>query len=74
MTIPKANYVVDHQGQKMFVQLSLQDWENFVAEFKRMKNLLVMKNKLKDAFREVRQIQKGEKQGTSSNDFLNSII
>jgi len=44
MTIPKANYVVDHQGQKMFVQLSLQDWENFV-EFKRMKNLLLMKNK-----------------------------
>lgn len=73
MTIPKANYVVDHQGQKMFVQLSLPDWENFVGEFKRMKNLLLMKSKLKDAFRKIRQIQKGEKQGTSLNDFLNEL-
>lgn len=73
MTIPKANYVVDHQGQKMFVQLSLHDWENFVKEFKRMENLLVMKTKLKGAFREIRQIQKGEKQGTSFNDFLNEL-
>lgn len=73
MTIPQANYVVDKEGQKIFVQLSLQDWENFVNEFKRVESLLFLKSKLKNAFREIRQIQKGEKQGTTLNDFLNEL-
>ncbi len=73
MTIPQANYVVDNQGQKMFVQLSVQDWENFVNEFKRIESMLLLKNKLKNAFQEMRQIQKGEKQGTTLNDFLNEL-
>lgn len=73
MTIPQANYVVDKEGQKIFVQLSLQDWENFVNEFKRVESLLFLKSKLKNAFREIRQIQKGEKQGTTLNDFLNDL-
>jgi hypothetical protein len=73
MTIPQANYVVDKEGQKIFVQLSLQDWENFVNEFKRVESLLFLKSKLKNAFREIRQIQKGEKQGTTLNNFLNEL-
>ena len=73
MTIPQANYVVDKEGQKIFVQLSWQDWENFVNEFKRVESLLFLKSKLKNAFREIRQIQKGEKQGTTLNDFLNEL-
>lgn len=73
MTIPKANYVIDSQGQKMFVQLSVQEWENFVTEFKRMESILLLKSKLKNAFREVRQIQSGEKQGTPLNEFLNEL-
>jgi hypothetical protein len=71
MTIPQANYVVDKEGQKIFVQLSLQDWENFVNEFKRVESLLFLKSKLKNAFREIRQI--GEKQGTTLNNFLNEL-
>ena len=38
MTIPKTHYVVDNQGEKIFVQLNLQDWENFVGEFQRIEN------------------------------------
>lgn len=73
MTVPQANYVVDKQGQKIFVQLSIQEWETFVKEFERMKELLTMKNKLKNAFRDVRQIQKGQKKGTTLNEFLNEL-
>lgn len=73
MTIPKANYVVDPQGQKVFVQLSFQDWENLIHEFKRMESLLLMKSKLREAFKEVKQIQRGEKQGTPLSDFLNEL-
>ena len=71
--IPNANYVVNHQGQKMFVQLTVQEWESFLQEFKRLESMLLLKNKLKDAFREVRQIQRGEKEGTTLNDFLNEL-
>jgi hypothetical protein len=65
--------VVDNKGQKNFVQINLQDWENFVSEFKRIEMLLSFKNKLKKAFQEVRQIQNGEKKGTTLNDFLNEL-
>lgn len=73
MSIPSANYVVDSHGQKIFVQLSLHDWEKFVHEFKRMETLLIFKNKFKEAFREVRQIQKGKKSAITLNDFLNEL-
>lgn len=73
MTIPSTNYVVNKKGKKVFVQLSLKDWEKFVAEYERMQSLLDFKQKLKNAFREVRQIQKGKKTGTSLNDFLNEL-
>lgn len=73
MSIPPANYVVDKQGKRIFVQLSLQDWENFVAEFKRIENMLLLKNKLKAALQQVRQIQKAELKGTNFNDFLDEL-
>jgi tmRNA-binding protein len=73
MTVPNANYVVDNQGQKVFVQLSVQDWEKFVHEYRRMQNLLSFKKKLKSAFREVRQIQRGEMTGVPLNEFLNEL-
>jgi len=73
MTVPNANYVVDNQGQKVFVQLSVQDWEKFVHEYRRMQNLLSFKKKLKSAIREVRQIQRGEMAGVPLNEFLNEL-
>ncbi len=73
MTIPSAKYLLDKQGKKTAVQLSLQDWEQLVEEFERMSNLLNFKQELKEAFREVRQIQRGEKKGTTLNEFLNEL-
>ena len=73
MTIPNANYVIDQQGQKMFVQLSVQEWENFVREFRRMENLLNFKAKLKEALLEVREIASGEKQGQTLSEFLDEL-
>ena len=73
MGIPEANYVIDQHGQKIFVQLDVQDWERFVQEFKRIQNLLMLKGKLKNAFREARQIQRGEKKGTTLAAFLDEV-
>jgi len=71
MNIPQPNYIENEK--ETFVQLSLKDWENFVKEFEQMKNMLTIKSKLERAFREVRQIKKGEKQGTSLKDFLDEL-
>jgi hypothetical protein len=73
MEIPKANYVVDGRGQKLFVQLEVHDWERFVEEFQRIESLLAMKEKLKTAFRQVRQIRSGETTGTTFTDFLDEL-
>jgi hypothetical protein len=62
MLIPTAQHFIDNNGNK-FVQLTFQDWDNFVKEFKRLERLLLLKSKLKVAFQEMREIQKGEKQG-----------
>ncbi|MBK9461676.1 MAG: hypothetical protein IPN94_20195 [Sphingobacteriales bacterium] len=61
MTIPETRYVVDSHGKKIFVQLAVGDWENLMNELNRLETLLNFKTKLKSAFREVRQIKRGEK-------------
>lgn len=71
--LPPVNYVVNDKGKRVFVQLSVQDWDIFVEEYNRLKNLAVFKERLTTAFREIRQIQKGEKKGTSLTDFLNEL-
>ncbi len=71
--IPQPHYIEDKEGKETVVQLSLKEWENFVQEIEDMKNKLLMKDKLERAFREVRQIQRGEKKGTSLKDFLDEL-
>lgn len=73
MILPEVNFVVDTQGQKVFVQVSVQDWENLIHEIKRMEDLLAFKVKLKEAFREVRQIKRGEIQGVGLSELIDEI-
>ncbi len=71
MDIPQPNYI--ENGKETFIQLSLKEWESFVSEFEQMKNKLTMKTKLERAFREVRQIKRGEKQATPLKDLLDEL-
>lgn len=73
MILPEANYVIDTQGHKVFVQVSIQDWENLIQEIERLENLLAFKAKLKEAFREVRQIKRGEIQGISLSELIDEM-
>lgn len=73
MIFPETNYVVDAKGQKVFVQIALQDWEQLINEVKRLENLLEFKAKLKEAFREVRQIKRGEIQGISLSELIDEL-
>lgn len=73
MTVPKAKYVVDSDGQKLFVQIAVKDWENLLTELERYANLLSFKTKLKDAFREVNQIKKGKKIGIPLSQLIDEL-
>lgn len=73
MTIPQAHYVIDQNGEKVFVQLSIQDWERFVAEVVKLNKALEFKSQLKAAFREAKEIQRGEKQGQTLKSFLDEL-
>jgi hypothetical protein len=72
MNIPKANYVVNEQGEKIFVQLSIEDWQKFIKEYKRIKKQQ-LKSIFKKSLLEITQIQTGNKKGTTLNDFLHEI-
>lgn len=70
---PQVNYIVNDKGKPIFVQLSVEEWETFLEDYKRLKNLAIFKERLKTAFKEIRQIQRGEKKGTTLTDFLNEV-
>ncbi len=70
---PQINYVVNEKGIPIFVQMSVTEWEKFLDEYKRLKAIATFKERLKTAFKEIRQIQRGEKQGTTLTDFLNEL-
>ncbi|NJK84374.1 MAG: hypothetical protein HC912_11900 [Saprospiraceae bacterium] len=66
---PQVNYVVNEKGTPIFVQMTVKEWEDFLADYKRLKSLDIFKERLKTSFKEIRQIQKGEKQGTTLSNF-----
>ena len=57
----------------VFVQMTVTEWEKFLDDYKRLKTIATFKERLKTAFKEIRQIQRGEKQGTTLTDFLNEL-
>lgn len=70
---PRVNYVLNEKGVPVFVQLSVQEWEVFLNDYKRLSQLLRFKSSLKAGFEEIRQIQKGDVKGTTLKDFLNEF-
>jgi hypothetical protein len=73
MLIPQTNYVIDSNGQKVFVQIAVQDWEHLIKEIQQLEQLLKFKAQLKNAFREVRQIKQGKKIGTPLSALINEL-
>lgn len=71
--LPKVNYIVNGKGEKLFVQISVKDWDKLIAEHQRLKSLIDFRNQLKDAFRESEQIRRGEKTAITLGAFLNEL-
>ncbi len=73
MMIPQTHSVMDSHGQKVFVQVAVQDWENLLKDIQQLETLLKFKLKLKNAFREVRQIKQGKKMGTPLSSLMDEL-
>ena len=73
MTIPKIQYVMDSDGRRTFVQLSVEDWERLKAQLERMRVQKRLRSKFRAAFKEMRAIQRGEVQGQTLGAFLDEL-
>jgi len=71
--IPEINYLLDNQGKQSIVQLKVEEWEKFVQDFKAMHEMIGLKSRLKNAFLEVKQIEKQKQKATKLKDFLNEL-
>ncbi len=70
MQLPSVSYVVNEKGEKLFAQISLQEWEAFLREYQRLAELVLVKKSLTKALKEIRQIQKGTLNPITIEEFL----
>jgi len=69
-------YITDIKGQKIAVQLPLQDWEKIekdLIELKRLRSKKLFLTELAEAVEEMKQIREGKKQARNADEFLNEL-
>ena len=66
-------YITDRSGKTRSVVIPNREWEQFRTEYERMKNKLSVLTGIRDAFKEVKEIQRGQKKAKSLSDFLNEV-
>jgi hypothetical protein len=66
-------YIVNDEGERLFVQLPVDDWNRLMSERKRLVAERHLRNRLKSSLRESERISSGEKRGVSLKEFLNEM-
>ncbi|MCI0450738.1 MAG: hypothetical protein L0Y79_13330 [Chlorobi bacterium] len=69
----KIEYITDKKGKHKSVIIPNKQWENFEAEYYRMKNKVAVLVGISKALQEVKQIQHGKKRGKSLREVLNEL-
>ncbi len=64
-------YVTDSDGKKKAVLIPIEEWESLEKHFEELMQYLALKSQVKEAYSEVKEIQKGNIEKISLNDFLN---
>lgn len=70
------NYIIDKNGRKIAVQVSMKDWEHIkknLEELDRLKNKKVFMVELDEAVEEMKLIMKGKKQARNAQDFIDEL-
>jgi hypothetical protein len=65
------NYLTDNSGNKVAVQIPLNEWSELIEDYNRLRQYYDLKEILTESFREIQEIEKGEKSAPSLSEFLN---
>jgi hypothetical protein len=65
------NYLTDNRGNKVAVQIPFNQWSKLMEDYNRLKQYYDLKEILTESFREIEEIEKGEKSTPSLSEFLN---
>jgi hypothetical protein len=66
-----VNYLTNTKGKKVAVQIPFPEWSALMSEYQRLQQYYGLKNDLIDSFREIAEIEKGEKVVSTLSEFLN---
>ncbi len=64
-------YITDGSGKPKSVVIPRKEWDFIQNDYMQMKNKLAVLLGLRDAMKEVREIQRGKRKAKSLSDFLN---
>lgn len=70
---PNVTYIVNGRGEKLFVQLSVEDWDKLMSERKRLLSEAKFKRTLKRAIDESEQVRLGKVKAISFDEFLDEL-
>lgn len=65
-------YVTNEIGEKTAVQIPIKDWELLLQDYERIRQTSKIKNDLREAIIEIREIKQGKK-AVLLKDFLNEL-
>ena len=71
--VPKVKYIRNGEGEKLFVQVTVKDWDKLVSEHQRLVSSSKFRNNLQNAFTESEQLERGEKNAITLSEFLNEL-
>ncbi|MBP6004551.1 MAG: hypothetical protein KA746_14045 [Pyrinomonadaceae bacterium] len=71
--IPKVNYIVNGSGERLYVQLSVKDWDKLMSEHQRLVSTAKFRDGLQSAFQESEKIERGEKTAVTLDEFLDEL-
>ena len=67
------SYLVDKEGKRIAVQISIDEWKKVVEEFKKIQKTNEILQGLKEAFLEVKQAKKEGRKLQTLEDFLKEL-
>lgn len=70
---PNVTYIVNGRGERVFVQLPVEDWNKLMSERERLVSESKLRSKLRRAIRESERIHRGESKGVTLDKFLDEM-
>ena len=65
----KLSYVIDSEGNKKSVIISIKDWENIERGLEK----LALLEEMKDGFKEIKQLKKGKSTTKTTQQLLDKL-